>query len=282
MDIFQAFHASKHIFETPDYELLATNRSGHENGLLGLWVAKSKEWIQGFGPHIYELEIIGECLEITVEQLRSWGRECEGNPGGWLRKRGELLSDGIDYLKVVEFGGRVDMAIVINFTSIRQFDRITSHLLAEEMSVINPVKEKLESNAIEAISRYVGASDDVETRHLDNSNPEGLPDSHFFDQESHARTGMFASLSLLSDEKIVELLQAQQARDYDGSTFQVATLAQVRAWQGAKTPAEVIAEIAALDSSESQGPAARAGFGLSTAAEPCTPTPKRHIRRPGA
>lgn len=108
----------------------------------------------------------------------------------------------------------------------------------------DPVEINFEANAKEAISHYLGALDDVETRHLDTSNPEGFSDSHFFRRESQAETVMLASLALLSDEQVETLLKEQPARDYDGSTFVVSNLARVRAWQGEKTREEVIALLA--------------------------------------
>jgi len=90
--------------------------------------------------------------------------------------------------------------------------------------------QKLRTRAADAVASYVYAHDCLETRHLDTANPEGLPDSHFFDNERIAENGMMTALSMLPDDAITAILAEHNAKDHDGSTYEVTSVSKVRAW----------------------------------------------------
>jgi hypothetical protein len=114
------YHASPHKFEFPDYELLTKNKSNHDNGLLGLWVATESDWIKGFGKNVYSLNIEGVSQNLSIQDLHAWANEADG-PQFYEHMRATLMAQGIDYLRLVEIDGRSDMGIVLNFQAIGSF-----------------------------------------------------------------------------------------------------------------------------------------------------------------
>jgi hypothetical protein len=114
-------HASPHRFDFPDYQALVEHRQNHANGNLGLWVATGDHaWIEGFGEHIYRVELAGRMRDITVGKLQRLPREAP-----WYQmRRDQLIAEGITCLRVIESDGRSDMAIVVDFDAISRFERI--------------------------------------------------------------------------------------------------------------------------------------------------------------
>lgn len=115
------FHASRHEFDFPDYDMLTANITNHDNGLLGLWVAKNDDWIEGFGGNIYSVKIEGETADLSIEELQSWCNKHDNEKDFYVQKRNEFLKNGISYIHLIECNGRSDMGIVIDFSAIKEF-----------------------------------------------------------------------------------------------------------------------------------------------------------------
>lgn len=123
------FHASRHSFEFPDYEKICSNRTGHENGDLGLWVANKSDWIDGFGGYVYEVDFEGVSKDLSIHELSKWACLTDGsaeNSSFYRSKREEMITQGISFLRLVEDDGRSEMGIVLNFDSIKSFRQISA------------------------------------------------------------------------------------------------------------------------------------------------------------
>lgn len=118
------YHASPHLFEFPDYDLVCANRENHANGNLGLWVSMSPDWISGFGSNIYSLEVSGITKDLPLKTLSQWDKDSPNDPDFYSNMRQSLLNEGVTFLRLVEIDGRSDMGIVIDFKAISSFKRI--------------------------------------------------------------------------------------------------------------------------------------------------------------
>lgn len=122
------FHASRHEFDFPDYEKMNANQTGHDNGLLGLWVSVRSDWIESFGGNIYEMEIQGKVAQLNLRELSSWASEHQNSLDFYRQKRMEFLDKGISYIALIEKDGESEMGIVVDFGSIKNFQRMENSI----------------------------------------------------------------------------------------------------------------------------------------------------------
>lgn len=117
----QAYHRSRHVFNFPSIEEIERNRTGHANGLLGLWVAfKDDDWVRGFGSILYTMDVEPSSVRsLHIEYIaRLWS-----DPETHVNLRAEFLADGVDMIYIVENSGKCDMGVVVNFEIISNFRR---------------------------------------------------------------------------------------------------------------------------------------------------------------
>lgn len=132
------YHASDHEFDFPSYERMAANKTGHDNGLLGLWVSVKPDWITGFGSTVYAMEIEGVSKDLPIRDLKQWAHDHWNDPDFYKRVRRQLIAEGVAYLILVELDGRSEMGVVVDLGAIRNFRRMAApHDAATAMS---PVK----------------------------------------------------------------------------------------------------------------------------------------------
>lgn len=118
------YHASHHEFDFPDYEKMVCNKTGHDNGLLGLWVSVKSDWIEGFGPKVYEMDIEGTSKDLSITQLHRWAFDHADDPDFYRGLRQQLLAEGVAYLRLVESDGRSEMGVIVDFDVIQDFRRM--------------------------------------------------------------------------------------------------------------------------------------------------------------
>lgn len=116
------YHASPHAMGFPCYKLIRSNTSNHANGLLGLWVAASADWIKPFGDQMYSLVVSGSVMDIGVGTLQKLRHDDE--PDFYAEIRNMLLAKGVEYLRVMELDGQSHMGIVLNFEAIKSFELV--------------------------------------------------------------------------------------------------------------------------------------------------------------
>lgn len=114
------FHASNSEFEWPCYASVKANRTGHENGLLGLWCGVEGDWVENFGAIKYEIQAAGLIRQIEIGALTNMG----GDPQYFERVREALLHDGCEILRIVELDGRSAMSIIVNLGCIHSCEKL--------------------------------------------------------------------------------------------------------------------------------------------------------------
>lgn len=112
-----AYHATDHIYDSVDYELLIKNRKNHLNGVLGLWCGMKNDWIKGFGKYIYEVHYSGKSYDMSINELAGYAHR-NIDEGQYREIREKLLSEGYDYISIIEKNNECDMIVVLNFDSI--------------------------------------------------------------------------------------------------------------------------------------------------------------------
>lgn len=119
------YHASKFVFDFPDYnQIVKNNISGgnHENGCLGLWVANDSSWISGFGRNVYKVDVKDmHATDVSVSELSRYARD----QYDYLMLRQSLVESGYNTIRIVENDGRSEMCVIIDFRCIFNFERIT-------------------------------------------------------------------------------------------------------------------------------------------------------------
>lgn len=118
------YHASPHLFRKPTYDALVRNRSNHANGNLGLWFSTSPDWIKGFGIHVYSFQLADDAaqtgIDISIGDLKQMDTLCF-EERDYQEKRIELMSQGHQFIRIIEKNGLFDMGIVLDFDIISDF-----------------------------------------------------------------------------------------------------------------------------------------------------------------
>lgn len=148
------YHASPHKFIAPSPDQISANRTGHANGLLGLWAANRSDWIANFGVNIYALSAIGTTRDITIKELQSMG----SNPEDFVEKRRELLEAGCDILRLIESDGRSEMSIIVNFDVIEDFQCCTP----KAEPIVRQSEANLRKSRVEDEDSYVETDTDTD------------------------------------------------------------------------------------------------------------------------
>lgn len=121
------YHASPHLFGKPSYDALVQNRLNHANGNLGLWFSTSVAWISGFGNNVYSFQIANESLKNGIDISIGNLKEMDNlffEEKDYQEKRIELISQGYQFIRIIENNGRFDMGIVLDFDIIYNFGLI--------------------------------------------------------------------------------------------------------------------------------------------------------------
>lgn len=126
--MIKAFHASPYLFDKPNYNDSVNNRQNHINGLLGLWCATKKDWIEGFGGYIYSFyyDELG-ILELDFSDFKKKCDNCE-NENDYYQWREYLLKEGFKVIHIIEHSGSCDMMIVLDFEFIKNFTLIKNNI----------------------------------------------------------------------------------------------------------------------------------------------------------
>lgn len=122
------YHNSNTKFAFPSHESIIKNRTGHVNGVLGLWFANNTKWNDSFGVYTYEIEIHDSSVSlISVNDLMSWEKNISkqyinenDKEKAYLELREKLLKN-YSVLQIQELDGRYEMGIILNFDSIVKF-----------------------------------------------------------------------------------------------------------------------------------------------------------------
>ncbi len=113
----KVYHATNHIFDALDYDSLVKNRTNHKNGALGLWCAFKNDWIKGFGNIIYEIELSGKPYNMPIRELMKYAND-QLEESDYELIRNKLLSDGYDYIALIEKDNSCDMIVILNFNIV--------------------------------------------------------------------------------------------------------------------------------------------------------------------
>lgn len=117
-NIQTVYHASNHLFDKPDIEMIQKNRVHHENGMLGLFFSTTNDkWFHGFGKNIYSITIPEHFkpLVMTLKDFHYLSTVGENNPMDYFSyHRQDLLDKGVDYILVEEYDGSCGMGVFIN------------------------------------------------------------------------------------------------------------------------------------------------------------------------
>lgn len=118
MTTIKVFHASDTQLQMLNYEALLQNIKNHDNGALGLWCAFDSQWIKPFGCKMYELEVSGSFYDMTIHELAKYNRDGLSRED-YTARRNELISQGFDYIRLLESDGRCDMIILLDFSKAK-------------------------------------------------------------------------------------------------------------------------------------------------------------------
>ena len=113
------YHGSRHKFDFPEYHQCVEQRSNHRNGELGLWFSMSPEWIGGFGEFVYVFDAdYTSPYVLPLHELAKWANVEDFD---YRQKRLDLLALGHDLILLEEKDGSVDMGVVLDFSTIKNF-----------------------------------------------------------------------------------------------------------------------------------------------------------------
>jgi hypothetical protein len=110
-----AYHFSHHVFNRPDYAQIRANRTNHENGALGLWVAMEDTWARGFGENKYTICFDdSQAYQLPVHKLSLMRFDEEQ----FSQMRDNLMEKGYKVIHIVESSGSIDMMVIMDFDCI--------------------------------------------------------------------------------------------------------------------------------------------------------------------
>ena len=117
-ELKEVYHASNHLFDKPDIEIIKRNRKNHENGMLGLFFSTTKDkWFHTFGKYIYHITIPKHFtpLIMPLDEFMKLSRADSGNVEEYFAyHRDRFLKSGIDYILIEEANGGFSMGVFIN------------------------------------------------------------------------------------------------------------------------------------------------------------------------